>query len=196
VGCGGDRDAGKRSIMGKIAATYSDIVIITDDNPRSENPADIRAEMMVSAPDAKEIGGRREAIIWAIEEMKDGDVLVIAGKGHEQGQIIGNKTEIFNGCGKFNLNQSAFLLKESKAVFTHDTGLMHIASAFKKEIFSIWGNTVPEFGMYPYQTKFTIYENKNLDCRPCSKIGFDKCPKGHFKCMNDQVFDIYFPNEE
>ncbi len=107
-----------------------------------------------------------------------------------------NKTEIFNGCGKFNLNQSAYLLKQSNAVFTHDTGLMHIASAFKKEIFSIWGNTVPEFGMYPYQTKFTIYENKNLDCRPCSKIGYDKCPIGHFKCMNDQVFDLYLPNED
>lgn len=103
------------------------------------------------------------------------------------------KTVIFNGCGKFNLNQSASILKQSIAVFTHDTGLMHIAAAFKKEIFSIWGNTVPEFGMYPYQTKFTIFEKKGLKCRPCSKIGYDKCPKGHFKCMNDVVFDFYIP---
>lgn len=108
---------------------------------------------------------------------------------------LNNKTIIFNGCGKFNLNQSADLLRKSVAVFTHDTGLMHIASAFKKEIYSIWGNTVPEFGMYPYQTKFTIFENKNLSCRPCSKIGHKKCPKGHFKCMSDQIFDLYMPNE-
>jgi len=100
---------------------------------------------------------------------------------------------IFNACGKFNLNQSASLVKQAKYVFTHDTGLMHIAAAFKKEIFSIWGNTVPAFGMYPYRTKFTIFENNNLSCRPCSKLGYDKCPKGHFKCMNDQKFDFYLP---
>lgn len=103
------------------------------------------------------------------------------------------KTTIFNGVGKFNLNQSASILKNSNWVFTHDTGLMHMAAAFKKEIFSIWGNTVPEFGMYPYQTKFTIFENKKINCRPCSKIGFDKCPKGHFRCMNEVVFDFYLP---
>jgi len=80
-------------------------------------------------------------------------------------------------------------------VLTHDTGLMHIAAAFKKPIVSIWGNTVPEFGMTPYlplQNELsTILEVKNLSCRPCSKIGFDKCPKGHFNCIrnieNDDV---------
>ncbi len=107
---------------------------------------------------------------------------------------LGKHAIIFNGCGKFNLNQSASLIKQSSFVFTHDTGLMHIAAAFKKQIFSVWGNTVPEFGMYPYMTKFTIFENKKLDCRPCSKIGFDKCPKGHFKCMNDVTFDFYLPD--
>lgn len=106
---------------------------------------------------------------------------------------LNKKTTIFNGVGKFNLNQSASILKNSNWVFTHDTGLMHMAAAFKKEIFSIWGNTVPEFGMYPYQTKFTIFENKKINCRPCSKIGHNKCPKGHFKCMNDLVFDFYLP---
>ena len=68
--------------------------------------------------------------------------------------------------------------------------MMHIAAAFQKKIISIWGNTVPEFGMYPYLNKensisFKVVENNNLKCRPCSKIGFDKCPKGHFKCMNE-----------
>lgn len=102
---------------------------------------------------------------------------------------------IYNGCGKFNLNQSASLIKQAKYVFTHDTGLMHIAAAFKKEIFSIWGNTTPAFGMYPYRTKFTIFENNNLSCRPCSKIGFSACPKKHFKCMNDLKFDFYLPEQ-
>ena len=111
-------------------------------------------------------------------------------KGLEE---LGKKTLIYNGCGKFNLNQSASIVKQAKYVFTHDTGLMHIAAAFKKEVFSIWGNTIPMFGMYPYQTKFTVLENNKIDCRPCSKIGYDKCPKGHFKCMKDIVFDFYLP---
>jgi ADP-heptose:LPS heptosyltransferase len=106
---------------------------------------------------------------------------------------LNKKALIYNACGKFNLNQSASLVKNAHYVFTHDTGLMHIAAAFKKEIFSIWGNTIPEFGMYPYRTKFTVLENKKLNCRPCSKIGFDKCPKGHFKCMKEIVFDFYLP---
>ena len=106
---------------------------------------------------------------------------------------LNKKSVLYNGCGKFNLNQSASLIRQARYVFTHDTGLMHIAAAFKKEIFSIWGNTIPSFGMYPYRTKFTIFENNRLDCRPCSKIGFNKCPKGHFNCMNKIVFDFYLP---
>lgn len=101
------------------------------------------------------------------------------------------KTIIFNACGKYNLNQSASIVKRATHVFTHDTGMMHIAAAFKKEVFSIWGNTIPLFGMYPYRTKFTVLENNKLDCRPCSKIGYNKCPKGHFKCMEKIVFDFY-----
>ncbi len=107
---------------------------------------------------------------------------------------FGKKAVIFNACGKFNINQSASLIKQSLLVFSHDTGLMHIAAAFRKKVYSIWGNTIPEFGMYPYRTKFVIFENKKINCRPCTKIGFDKCPKGHFKCMNDQVFDFYIPD--
>ncbi|MEQ9300828.1 MAG: glycosyltransferase family 9 protein [Cyclobacteriaceae bacterium] len=106
---------------------------------------------------------------------------------------LNKRAVLFNACGKFNLNQSASLLKQSGAVFTHDTGLMHIAAALKKQIFSIWGNTVPEFGMYPYKTQFSIFENKKLGCRPCSKIGHGECPLGHFKCMNDVVFDFWLP---
>jgi ADP-heptose:LPS heptosyltransferase len=72
-------------------------------------------------------------------------------------------------------------------IVTNDTGLMHIASAFHKPIISLWGNTVPEFGMYPYMPGrpqgYDVMEVKKLPCRPCSKIGYEKCPKGHFKCM-------------
>jgi len=75
-------------------------------------------------------------------------------------------------------------------LITNDTGMMHIAAAFELPIVSIWGNTVPEFGMYPYRPQapnsYSIHEVKGLSCRPCSKIGFDNCPKGHFKCMVDQ----------
>lgn len=96
IGCGGDRDVGKRPIMGRIASGLADVVVVTDDNPRSENPATIRAAIMEGASDAHEIGDRREAIEWAISELKRGDVLVIAGKGHEQGQIIGDVVEPFD----------------------------------------------------------------------------------------------------
>ncbi len=89
VGCGGDRDKGKRPMMGEIAQRLADRAIITDDNPRSEDPAAIRAEMLAAAPDAEEIGDRRQAIHRAVAAQGDGDVLVIAGKGHESGQIVG-----------------------------------------------------------------------------------------------------------
>ncbi|WP_454813385.1 UDP-N-acetylmuramoyl-L-alanyl-D-glutamate--2,6-diaminopimelate ligase [Labrys neptuniae] len=88
-GCGGDRDAGKRPIMGEIATRLADKVIVTDDNPRSEDPATIRAAIMAAAPGAIEIGDRRLAIETAIAELGRGDVLLIAGKGHEPGQIVG-----------------------------------------------------------------------------------------------------------
>jgi ADP-heptose:LPS heptosyltransferase len=101
--------------------------------------------------------------------------------------ISAASTNAFNACGMFSLNESALLLKHASKVITHDTGLMHIAAAFKKEIISVWGNTIPEFGMYPYYGDARIlntrFEILNLPCRPCTKIGFSKCPKGHFKCM-------------
>ncbi len=94
---------------------------------------------------------------------------------------------IYNACGKHNLNQSASFVKQAELVVTHDTGMMHIAAALKKRIISVWGNTIPEFGMYPYlpDEGSEIVEVKNLKCRPCSKIGFNHCPKKHFRCMND-----------
>jgi UDP-N-acetylmuramoyl-L-alanyl-D-glutamate--2,6-diaminopimelate ligase len=96
VGCGGDRDRGKRPLMGRIASEKADLVIVTDDNPRSEDPAAIRAEVMKGAPGAREIGDRAEAIRTAVNELRDGDILVVAGKGHETGQIIGDRTLPFS----------------------------------------------------------------------------------------------------
>ena len=121
-------------------------------------------------------------------------IILIGGKeDFENGDIISTKSTgyVLNLCSKLNLNQSASIVKQAQVVITHDTGLMHIAAAFRKKIISIWGNTIPEFGMYPYYPtaskeevfKNNIVEVKGLSCRPCSKIGYNKCPKGHFKCM-------------
>jgi ADP-heptose:LPS heptosyltransferase len=101
---------------------------------------------------------------------------------------------VFNACGRFSINQSASLIRQSGKVITNDTGLMHIAAAFGKIILSLWGNTIPEFGMYPFlegkeNAVSAIFEVKGLSCRPCSKIGFEKCPKGHFRCMKEQDVD-------
>ncbi len=96
---------------------------------------------------------------------------------------------IFNTCGSLSLHQSASLVRQAAQVISHDTGMMHIAAAFKKPIISIWGNTIPEFGMSPFypegMDKNLSIEVKGLSCRPCSKIGSKVCPKGHFKCMRE-----------
>ncbi len=123
-------------------------------------------------------------------------IILLGGKEDKEiGDMIASSDElkIYNASGKFSINESADLVRKSKLIITHDTGLMHIAAAFKKPIISIWGNTVPDFGMYPYfgekhlkkngMNAFEIIETKNLSCRPCSKIGHKKCPKTHFKCM-------------
>ncbi|WP_066796538.1 UDP-N-acetylmuramoyl-L-alanyl-D-glutamate--2,6-diaminopimelate ligase [Sphingomonas soli] len=98
-GAGGDRDTGKREPMGRAAAAGADVVIVSDDNPRSEDPAAIRAEVLKGAPDAIEIGGRREAIAAAIAMAEAGDIVLLAGKGHEQGQIVGDRILPFDDVG-------------------------------------------------------------------------------------------------
>ena len=99
-------------------------------------------------------------------------------------------SDVINTCGELNINQSASLVKSSKVVISNDTGLMHIAAAFNKPVISIWGNTIPGFGMYPYMPENPgnsfISEVNDLRCRPCSKLGYSKCPKKHFSCMMDQ----------
>jgi UDP-N-acetylmuramoyl-L-alanyl-D-glutamate--2,6-diaminopimelate ligase len=95
-GCGGDRDRGKRPIMGEIATRLADVTIVTDDNPRSEKPAEIRAAIMAAAPGAIEIGDRRKAIHEAVSMLHAGDTLIVAGKGHEEGQTVGSETLPFS----------------------------------------------------------------------------------------------------
>ena len=108
----------------------------------------------------------------------------------EVGKELSEFANVLDLTGKLTIGQSASLVKQSAVLLTHDTGLMHIASAFQIPIVSVWGNTVPAFGMYPYypkdSSKFSIHEVKGLSCRPCSKIGFQACPKKHFNCMNQQ----------
>ncbi|HZH64008.1 MAG TPA: glycosyltransferase family 9 protein [Flavisolibacter sp.] len=106
--------------------------------------------------------------------------------------------KVYNACGKFTLNESADLVRQSKLVIAHDTGLMHIAAALKKQVIAIWGSTTPSFGMVPYYGKAFLQCNPTpyddvqvhkLWCRPCTKIGRNKCPQGHFKCMKQIPID-------
>ncbi|NOR76108.1 MAG: glycosyl transferase [Draconibacterium sp.] len=117
-------------------------------------------------------------------------VILLGGKSEfDEGEKVlsQSKGNVLNYAGKISLNQSASIVRAANLVLTNDTGLMHIAAAFKKKILSFWGNTVPDFGMVPYQPLQVskIVEVENLKCRPCSKLGHKKCPKKHFKCMNE-----------
>ncbi|NND34473.1 MAG: glycosyltransferase family 9 protein [Saprospiraceae bacterium] len=122
-----------------------------------------------------------------------GTVYLLGGKEDKNAAeaITRAADDVVDFCGKLTLAQSAWMIKNAALVLTHDTGMMHVAAAMQKPIISIWGNTVPEFGMNPFyanDNKPLSYraEVKNLSCRPCSKIGYDRCPKGHFKCMEWQ----------
>ena len=117
-------------------------------------------------------------------------IILLGGKEDmENGTVIAatDPGKIYNACGKFSLHESADLVRRSRLIITHDTGLMHIAAAFNKPMISIWGNTVPAFGMTAHYSNESIkdarFEVTGLRCRPCSKIGYSKCPKGHFNCM-------------
>ncbi|MFN8281616.1 MAG: glycosyltransferase family 9 protein [Chitinophagales bacterium] len=105
--------------------------------------------------------------------------------------------KMYNACGKFNINQSASIIKKAKFVITGDTGMMHIAAALNKRIIAVFGGTEKRLGFTPYNTNTSqnvMIENNTINCRPCHKHGLDKCPKNHFKCMNDldmqKVIDV------
>ena len=129
-----------------------------------------------------------EKIISIINKVNKPVLLVGGPEDFERGeQIVASTNNTLNTCGKYSVLQSASLVQQAKMVITHDTGMMHIAAAFGQKIYSVWGNTVPEFGMYPYleNEDSKRIEVQGLSCRPCSKIGYAKCPKGHFKCMQE-----------
>ena len=128
-------------------------------------------------------------------------IINICNQVHIPFVLIGGKEEIADAreilkqthgnvidyCGQLSIQQSSRVIQYANAVISNDTGMMHIAAAFQKKIISVWGNTIPELGMYPYlneEKNNIIVEVKNLSCRPCSKIGFSACPKNHFNCMN------------
>lgn len=120
-------------------------------------------------------------------------VVLVGGPGDAEaaeeivGKCVGNK--VLNLCSRLPLNVSASIVKHARLVIAHDTGLMHIAAAFKKDIITIWGNTTPQLGMYachPGNKSSDREVEADLKCRPCSKLGSHKCPKGHFRCMMDQ----------
>ncbi len=143
------------------------------------------------------IGGKHNTKLYPVDKLTslcyqiNQPVILMGGtEDFERAEAIRKdmKHIVFNGCGDFTINQSASVLKKAAVVISNDTGIMHIAAALKKKLVSLWGNTIPEFGMYPYypddlQDYYRILEVKGLSCRPCSKIGFDKCPKEHFRCM-------------
>ena len=146
-----------------------------------------------------------EKVIEIIEKL-DEPVILLGGPGDMQrAKVIADAVgeNVWNPVGMLNLEQSASIIKMSKAVLTGDTGMMHIAAALHEPMVSVWGNTVPEFGMYQYypeelDIQSHIIEVKDLRCRPCSKLGYKKCPKGHFKCMQlidtDEVVSLLRQN--
>ncbi|MBE0648780.1 MAG: glycosyltransferase family 9 protein [Bacteroidales bacterium] len=157
------------------------------------------------------IGGKHQTKIFPARRLielcdqLDLPVILLGGKEDmARGEKIAEESTgtVVNGCGILPLNESASVIKQARLVISNDTGLMHIAAAMKKPIISLWGNTIPGFGMYPYlpegQEKLsTIVEVSRLSCRPCSKLGYNACPKGHFDCMEkiniNAILDAAYP---
>jgi heptosyltransferase-2 len=130
--------------------------------------------------------------IIAICSQLDYPVHLLGGPGDQNAgdTIAAACHQVINHCGHLSLEGSAKIVRGAAVVISHDTGMMHIAAALRKPILSIWGNTVPAFGMWAYYPEgidlHQRFEVKDLACRPCSKIGYDRCPKGHFRCMKQQ----------
>lgn len=99
--------------------------------------------------------------------------------------LAGLAPPAFDAVGHYDLLAAAALMQQAQAVLTHDTGFMHIAAAFGQPVYSLWGSTVPALGMTPWRTPHRLLEHPDLSCRPCSKIGHDRCPRGHFRCMTE-----------
>ena len=135
-----------------------------------------------------------ESLVKLCQKLEYPVVILGGPEDQERGKHIVSSLpgkKILNGCGSYSIHQSASLVRQAKVLITHDTGLMHIGAAFHKKIISVWGNTVPRFGMLPYRADAASvqFEVGGLSCRPCSKIGYQKCPRKHFKCMLEQDLD-------
>lgn len=122
----------------------------------------------------------------------DYPIMLLGGKSEiEKAKSIGHQvdTHVVNAVNQLSLNQTAASINFSSLLISHDTGVMHMGAALKKSMITIWGNTIPAFGMYPYFGDAEVWHKpiqiEGLSCRPCSKIGYKKCPKGHFKCIQD-----------
>lgn len=151
------------------------------------------------------IGGGHGTKKWPVHKWKefckkmDHPIVILGGnEDAADGAAIAaiDDVKVYNACGKFSINESADIVRHAKLVITNDTGLMHIGAAFRKPVISLWGNTVPAFGMYPYygnrvesKDRYDLIQVNNLWCRPCSRIGYNKCPLGHFKCMENISVD-------
>ncbi len=133
---------------------------------------------------------------WPAEYFKE-LISTILQKHKEQIVLLGGKAErdtftelvvserVFNLAGKVSLQQAAVVLSHASVLVSNDSGLMHMATAVKTPVLAIFGSTVKELGFFPYRSKYFVLENKALQCRPCSHVGRNSCPKGHFKCMKD-----------
>lgn len=141
------------------------------------------------------------------QKIKHPIILLGAKEERAEGEAIASvdPIKVYNACGKFSLHESADLVRQSKVVIAHDTGLMHIAAALRKQVIAIWGSTTPSFGMVPYYGKNFLQrvpppsddvQVHKLWCRPCTKIGRNKCPQGHFKCMKNISIDEIVANVE
>ncbi|ANE52682.1 glycosyltransferase family 9 protein [Flavisolibacter tropicus] len=129
-------------------------------------------------------------------------IILIGGKDEvDEGNEVASvdPIKVYNACGKFSLNESADLVRKSKLVIGHDTGLMHIAAALKKQVIAVWGSTTPSLGVEPYYGDNYLYQHakpfnnvkvEKLWCQPCTKFGRNKCPQGHFKCMKNISIDV------
>ncbi len=178
--------------MESIGVGYDDLGLELDIPARTEKEVSDTRTLAVAV--GAKFGTKKipASMLKEIVRWFQGDVILLGGKEDiktaESLLVPGRNFRTENLCGKLSIVESAQALQSADVLLSGDTGLMHIGAAFKIPIVSVWGNTVPEFGMFPFfrkdeNFKWSALQAKKLDCRPCSKIGFDQCPKGHFNCM-------------
>lgn len=135
-----------------------------------------------------------EKLQWLLSQKKGFTVLLGGPTEEHEAQLLEVNASVLNLAGKLSLSESAYVISQSKKVVANDTGMMHIAAAFDRDLAVLWGSTVREFGFAPIKpddskSDTLHFENKDIKCRPCSKLGHKSCPKGHFKCMMDLDYE-------